>query len=156
MTAKENAEILEKFFKNDDWHVEKVVDSDGDTIFRGTIGGLEGAYNAVRFTVLAEEDDIQNFTTLPASAKGHLAEISEFLHRAALRFRNGDFRLDFNDGEIQFHMTYPDDVLRGYDPTERLRLFMYLPANVLAKYGKGVSAILLGLATPEKALELCD
>ncbi len=156
MTAKENAEIVEKFFKDDDWTFEKTVDDDGDVIFRGGIGGLEGAYNSVRFTVLAEEGDIQNFTTLPASAKGHLAEISEFLHRAGFRLRNGDFRLDFSDGEIQFHITWPDEVLHGPDPVERLRVFMMLPATIMAKYAKGISAILLGLATPEKALELCD
>lgn len=155
MNAKENAQILEKYLKDNDWHYER--DDQGEIIiFTGAIGGLGGAYDSVRIVVTAQEDFIQAFAILPAKAHDKLAEMAEFLHRANHGLRQGAFEIDWDDGEIRFHLTYPDCVLNTDDRDACLTALLVLPAHMFGVYSKGIAAILLGLATPEAAIKLCE
>lgn len=155
MNAQENAAIIEKHLKDHDWHYDK-EDRQDVVIFTGGVGGLGGAYDSVRIVITAQEDFIQAFAILPAKAHDKLAEMSEFLHRANYGLRLGAFEMDCDDGEIRFHLTYPDCVLNTEDRDACLTALLVLPAHMFGVYSKGIAAILLGLATPEAAIKMCE
>jgi hypothetical protein len=153
--GKESAKILEEHLKNNDWHYEREEHSEG-AIFSGGVGGLGGAYDSVRFIVSTDDDFIQSYALLPAKAKDKLPEMAEFLHRANYGLRYGAFEMDWNDGEIRFHISYPDCVLATEERETCLAALLLLPPQMFARYSKGIAAILLGLATPEQAIKMCE
>lgn len=156
MTAQENAKAIEEFLKDDDWHYTRVEQDDGDVLFTGGVGGLGGAYDSVRYTAVAAEGNIQAYAMLPANAKEKLPEMAEFLHRANYNLRYGSFELDWSDGEIRTHISFPDCVLSTGEAREWIASLFIIPPHLLGRYSKGIAAILLGLATPEQAIKMCE
>ena len=80
--------------------------------------------------------------------------VSEYLHRANFGLKLGSFELDHSDGEIRYKM-YVDC---GDDcdcmPSESvIRRSLEMPASMLEIYGDGLMRVLLGVATPEEAIE---
>ena len=155
MTGQENANIIEKHLQDHDWKYER-TDTPTGAVFTGGVGGLGGAYDSVKFAALAEENFIQSYAILPAKAKEKLPEMAQFLHGANYGMKQGAFELDWADGEVRFHMSYPDCVLLTEDKDACLLALLVLPAKMIGQYSKGIAAILLGLATPEDALKMCE
>ena len=156
MTAKEISNRFEAFFKEDDWKYETINLEDGNRAFTGAIGGLDGAYSSVKFFVFPKDGSVQAIAMVPASAKNVLPAMAEFLHRANYGLNFGKFELDFSDGEIRFQMSYPEEAFAGPNASERFKTFLYGPACMINKYSKGIAAVLLGLATPEQAVKMCE
>ncbi len=149
---RQNAEIVKRYLDDNDWHYE--MKDTGDTvIFSGGIGGFKGVYKSFRFVMVVDDDTVQNFATYPASAKDKLPEMAEFLVRANYGMIYGAFEMDWNDGEVRFHIAIPMAAIRA-DNDEIVRV-LALPANMLGKYSNGFSSVLLGVKTPAEAVQAC-
>ncbi|MBR4171198.1 MAG: YbjN domain-containing protein [Kiritimatiellae bacterium] len=150
---KGNAEFVKGFLDEDEWKYE-MEDKDDRVIFTGGIG-LDGPYNSCQFILMVDDDLVQTYTILPASAKTKKAEIAEFITRANYGNKYGGFEMDYSDGEIRYHMTLPIEAIRA-DRDKFVKLILVLPAKIMDKYAKGIAAVLLGIKTPETAVEECE
>ncbi len=155
MTKNENAKVVKEFLDNDDWHYDERND-DESVVFYGGIGGLEGPYATVKFLLTVTDNDIQNFVFYPASALKKLPEMAEFIARINYKLRFGAFEMDYNDGEIRYHLAYPAKVLTGDDGKEFVKRLLVLPVQMVDRYSKGVVGILGGFLDAQKAANLCE
>ena len=150
---KENAEIIKKFLDEDDWHYE-MHDHGRAAVFTGGIGGFKGIYNSFRFLLIVGDDELQNYATLPASAKDKLPQMAEFITRANYGLKYGDFEMDWNDGEVRFHLAFPMSAVRAVKIL--LPTLLMLPAKMLDQYSKGFTEVLMGLKSPADAIKDCE
>ncbi len=150
---KENAEFVKTFLDEDDWHYD-MADHGTVATFTGGIGGFKGLYNSYRFLLFVGDDEVQNYSTLPASAKDKLPQMAEFITRANYGLKYGAFEMDYGDGEVRFHVTYPMAALRA--ERELMLALMFLPGNMLDRYSKGLTEVLMDLKSPEDAIKDCE
>ena len=150
---KENAEFVKKFLDDADWHYE-MIDRDKFMVFTGGIGGFKGLYSSFRFLMFVGDDEVQNYAMLPASAKDKLPQMAEFITRANYGLKYGAFEMDYNDGEVRFHLTFPMTAIQA----DRLLLptLLALPPKMLDQYAKGFTEVLMDLNTPEAAIKECE
>lgn len=150
---KENAEFVKKFFDEDDWHYE-MRDAETAVVFTGGIGGFKGLYNSFRYLLIVGDDEVQNYTQYPASAKEKLPEVAEFITRANYGLKYGAFEMDWNDGEVRFHLTTPMAAILA--DRNNIPMITALPSQMLDRYSKGFTEVLMGLKTPEEAIKDCE
>jgi len=80
----------------------------------------------------------------------NMAAVGEFCHRANFGMRNGNFELDYNDGEIRYK-SYVDctDYYPGDNVIERS---IMIPAAMFEDYGDGLLAVMDGSMTAGEAI----
>ena len=84
-----------------------------------------------------------------------MARISEFLHRANLGLRNGNFELDYRDGEIRFKtlvLTKEADELSEETVLEHIGF----TGAMTTRYGPGLMRMIAGNCSPEEAVSRCE
>ena len=150
---KENAEFVRKFLDANDWHYE-MNDHGRVATFTGGVGGFKGLYNSFRFILFVGEDEVQNYAMFPASAKDKLPEMAEFITRANYGLKYGDFEMDWDDGEVRFHLAFPIAAVRADEMI--LPTLLVAPPKMLDKYSKGFTEVLMGLKTPNDAIKECE
>lgn len=150
---KENAEFVKKFLDDDDWHCE-MHDTGTAAVFTGGIGGFKGLYNSFRFMLVVGDSEVQNYTEFPASAKEKRTQIAEFITRANYGLKYGAFEMDYNEGDVRFHLTMPMSAVRADKMI--LPTLLIAPPRMLDQYSKGFSEVLMGLKTPEEAIKGCE
>lgn len=150
---RENAEFVKEFLDKGEWHYD-MQDSGNAMVFTGMVGGFDGIYNSFRFILFVGDDELQNYAMLPACAKEKLPEMAEFITRANYGLKYGDFEMDWDDGELRFHLTFPMSSAR----TDELILptLMAAPPRMLDRYSKGFAEVLMGLKTPADAIKDCE
>lgn len=150
---KENVEFVKKYLDANGWHYS--MNDHGDvTTFTGGVGGLKGMYNSCMFMLFVGEEEVQNYAMFPASAKDKLLEMAEFITRANYGLKYGDFEMDWDDGEVRFHLTFPMAAVHA-DETFLPTLLM-APVQMLDQYSKGFAEVLMGLKTPADAVKDCE
>ena len=90
----------------------------------------------------------------PASAKDKLSEMAEYITRANYGLKYGDFEMDWNDGEVRFHLTFPMSAVRADEMI--LPTLLMAPPRMLDQYSKGFTEVLMGLKTPADAIKDCE
>ena len=80
-----------------------------------------------------------------------MAQVAEYLTRANFGLRNGNFELDYSDGEIRYK-TFVDceDLLPS---AAVLRDAVTIPVDMFDRYGNGLMSVVLGVRTPEEAIQ---
>jgi hypothetical protein len=150
---KENAEFVKKLLDDDDWHYE-MGDHGRVVTFTGGVGGFKGLYGSFRFFMFVGDDEVQNYAILPASAKDKLPQMAEFNTRANYGLKYGAFEMDYSDGEVRFHLTFPMTAIRA--DRMLMPMLLALPPKMLDQYSKGFTEVLMDLKTPEEAVRDCE
>jgi hypothetical protein len=80
-----------------------------------------------------------------------LQRVGEFLHRANYGLKNGNFEIDFDDGEIGYKtfVDFEDGVLS----TEILKDSILFPIFIMNKYGKNLAKLLVSDESPKSLIE---
>ena len=80
-----------------------------------------------------------------------MLQVAEYFTRANFGLRNGNFELDFHDGEIRYK-TFID--CHDLIPSEEvLRKAIIIPVSMFDRYGNGLLSVIMGIKTPEEAIE---
>ncbi len=80
--------------------------------------------------------------------------VSEYLTRANYGLLSGNFELDFSDGDIRYKTYVNCD---GTVPSfEIVKASIYLPIQMLERYGNNLIAVMFGIMTPEDACEAAE
>lgn len=147
--------MFQSYLDKNDWKYAR-EETRTEVLFRFSLGGLGGPYGKVDFIVAASDAECQNFAILPVKADEKRGEIAEYFHRVNYPLRFGEFQLDYGDGEIRFHLAYPAEVFQGKKADEYCERLLMIPARMIEIYGRGLAAIILGMATPEDAVSLSE
>ena len=148
-------EVVKKFldggFDGDKWNYE-VHD---EIAFVGGIGGLDGKINNLKFYIIVGDETVTCYHTAPIKVPvEQRAAVCEFITRANDNLINGNFEMDFNDGQLRYKATVSqNDLLR--DDVTALRSMNYLMALGLTmwmRYGDNLAALLFGFAG-DKSIE---
>ena len=148
-------EVVKKFldggFDGDKWNYEVHQ----EIAFIGGIGGLEGKITDLRFYIIVGDETVTCYHTAPIKAPlEQRAAISEFITRANYGLTNGNFEMDFSDGELRYKTTISQhDLLRNDAAAFRsMRVLMMLGPSMWQRYGDNLAALLFGY-TDNKSIE---
>ena len=154
MNCKENTEIVKKYLDDNDWHYN-MEDHDCVVVFRGGVNAGKGVFSSFRFTLAVEDAVVQNFVTLPVSAREKLVEVAEFIARVNYSLKRGRMDMDFSDGEVRYHICVPMEAVQA-NPNGIIEDVLCLPGAMLIKYGKGIADILFNGTDAKTAYERCE
>lgn len=150
---KENAKFVKGYLDGDGWTCE-MEDQGKAAVFISEIGGFNGIYNSYKFMLFVGDYEVQNYAFFPTSAKDKLPEMAEFITRANYGLKYGDFEMDWNDGEVRFHLSFPMSAVNADEMI--LPTLLMAPPKMLDKYSKGFAEVLMGLKKPADAIKDCE
>ena len=153
--SKEIARAIEEFLIDDDWHFRYDEDKG---IFRFDVR-LKGKITSLNYVVDVKEDEYLVYAFPPISTDPEdgqvMAVMAEFVCRASYGLINGNFELDFRDGELRYKSFVDCD--DGAIPTRRIiRNSIYCPAMMFERYIPGILAVLFSGASAKEAVESCE
>ena len=80
--------------------------------------------------------------------------VSEFLHRANYGLNDGNFEMDYKDGEIRYKSFVN---FRNIDVSQEVvEDSIIVGAAMIDRYGKGLLKLMLGDGTAEECIEYCE
>ena len=100
-----------------------------------------------------KEDSFGVYATIALSAdKDCRQKVAEYITRANYGIRYGNFEMDFDDGDIRYHL--------NVDCTDRISLSekmvmrtICIPMQMFDRYGDGLVAVMFGIKSPEDAIK---
>ena len=142
---------IKSFLDEDDWHYEYTPDASSKFKFTLT---LDCKLQKVNYRILVRKYDYTVYATCPMSAKDCLPQMAEFLTRANYGTANGNFEMDFRDGEIRYKcFVNCDETVPG---TQTIKESIYIPGTMFKRYGDGILAVIFGMKSPEQAVADCE
>jgi hypothetical protein len=127
------ANTVRKFLTADDWNFS-FDDEKGIFTFNLTV---KTKMKKISYRVLINDN---GYSVYAASPLGGL--------------RNGNFELDFRDGEVRYKCYVNCD---GQMPsTEIVKDSIYVPYFMMKRYGDGIISVIFGNQTAEEAVRTCE
>ena len=125
-------------------------------IFKKSFKVSLGNKRACQFLLLIREDSVDSYAISGISASEQRKQsISEFITRANYGLRYGNFEMDWQDGEIRYHLirSRPSII---YDINATIEQLLCLPASMLGRFESGLADVVMGRESPERAVEMCE
>ena len=156
-TQAEMVEVVKKFldggFDGDKWNYKV----HNEVAFVGGIGGLDGKIDNLNFYIIVGDALVICYHTAPIKVPvEQRAAVSEFITRANYGLNNGNFEMDFNDGELRYKTTVSqNDLLRNDAMALRsMRILLMLGPSMWKRYGDNLVALLFGFAGDKSVEDL--
>ena len=157
MARNYNTEItdaIKTFLDEDDWHYNF---ENENGVFRFGVA-LHGKMKNIQLLVGVNEDDYNVYAISPLSADQddpeQMRQMAEFICRANYGLRDGNFEMDFNDGELRYKCFVN---CKGFIPTKDvIGASIHCPAAMFNRYSKGIIQILFNDMSAEDAVLLCE
>jgi hypothetical protein len=144
------ANTVRKFLTADDWNFS-FDDEKGIFTFNLTV---KTKMKKISYRVLINDNGYSVYAASPLGADDCLHEMAEFVCRANYGLRNGNFELDFRDGEVRYKCYVNCD---GQMPsTEIVKDSIYVPYFMMKRYGDGIISVIFGNQTAEEAVRTCE
>lgn len=152
--SNEIATIIKEFLNKDDW---KFFFDPEKGVFRFGLR-ITGKMKDIDYLIRVHETDFTVYALSPVHADNDdadcMARMAEFITRANYGLRNGNWEMDYNDGEIRYK-SYVD--VEGMTlSTETVKNSIYWIARMFERYGDGILSIIFGNATAEEAVKRCE
>ena len=152
-------EVVKKFldggFDGDKWNYE----IHNEIAFIGGIGGLGGKIDDLKFYIIVGDEFVTCYHTAPIKVPvEQRAAVSEFITRANYGLTNGNFEMDFNDGELRYKTTVSQNDLLRNDATAlcSMRILLLLGPSMWQRYGDNLAALLFGFSADKSVEELVE
>jgi hypothetical protein len=144
------ANTVRKFLTADDWNFSF---DDEKGIFTFNLS-VKTKMKKISYRVLINDNGYSVYAASPLGADDCLHEMAEFICRANYGLRNGNFELDFRDGEVRYKCYVNCD---GQMPsTEIVKDSIYVPYFMMKRYGDGIISVIFGNQTAEEAVRTCE
>lgn len=143
--------LIKKLFKEIDWKYDFYEE---DNVFATGID-MGNVLGNIKVFIFLEEDGYNVYLLMNTKVeKEKYAAVAEFLHRANYGLRAGNFEMDYRDGEVRYK-TYVD--FKNININEEIVVrSIFVGADMINRYGKGLMKVMLGLETAEKCVEECE
>lgn len=148
------AETINNFLIEDDWHFEF---DEEKGIFRFDLS-IKSKIKNLSYVIVVNEDDFSIYATSPVGADSDdddmMAEMAEFITRVNYGMKNGNFEMDYRDGEIRYKVfvdceeSLPDDVV--------IKNGIFVISSVFRRYANGITGIIFGGLSGQEACEMCE
>lgn len=140
---------IKTLFENARW--KHTFNEEEGTIHTGiNMGNFLGQ---LEILILFDDSLYTVYTILNNRADDHnISKVSEFLHRANFGLKNGNFEIDYEDGEIRYKVS----VIYGDIPDEILFESIGIGPILIEKYAKGILKVMLETDTPENCIIECE
>lgn len=150
----EIVDAVKSFLDENAWHYQ--FDSDAGIFHFGV--NLHGKIKNVQYLVGINERDYIVYAISPLSVDQNeddqMRKMSEFVCRANYGLRDGNFELDFRDGELRYKCFMN---CNGVIPTmNMIGSSIHCPAAMFDRYGRGIVQILFNDMSAEDAIELSE
>lgn len=147
MKKEKTIELIHDFFKENNWKYD--YDAENSTFYSAVSMGNVIGHLQIRifvrdryykaYTILANKSDAD-----------HIAAVAEYLHRANYDLNNGNFELNYRDGEVRYKAFVEFQGAEfGKSTVEKS---IIIPILMFDKYGKNLIKVMLGDGSPEKLL----
>lgn len=116
---------------------------------------MKNVVGDVKMYISMEEDSYNVYMVLNSKVEEeYYVAVGEFLHRANYGLKNGNFEMDYRDGEIRYKsFVYLENIVISEEVVEDS---IFVGIAMLDRYGKGLLKIMLGESTPEECIEECE
>ncbi len=144
-------EAIKLYFEKNEW---KYKYDEEKKIFTSGID-MENVLGDVKIYVSLDKNSYNVYTVLNSKVeKEYYATVGEFLHRANYGLKNGNFEIDYRDGEIRYKsfVNFENVVISE----EIVGDSIFVGIAMLDRYGKGLLKIMLGDSTPKECVEECE
>lgn len=136
----------------------KLVAFDEDDGCFGFVMHLPGQISFIHYIIQVHEDDYTVVALCPISAGKKdptvLANLAEFVCRANYGLKNGNFELDFRDGELRYKCFVDCD---DQVPSQSIvRDSIGVPAAMMKRYCAGILNVIFKGMDPEEAVTECE
>lgn len=148
--SQEIVNLIKNFLDDDDWNYD-FNDEHGVFNFNLT---LKCKLQKASYRIRVRNEDYVVTVSCPMSAQDCKEEMASFLTRANFGMLNGNFEMDFDDGEIRYKtFVNCDETTPG---RQTIKDSIYLPASMLDRYSEGILAVIFGTKTAEEAIKMCE
>lgn len=145
---KNTVRVIEGFFADEDWTYEYEEEK---MVFRTGVN-LDNKLKSTRIFIRVAEQGVSVLSTINMKAdKECLQQVAEYLTRANYGLRDGNFELDFSDGEIRYKVFHSS--IDGVPSKELIKNAVYIGLWMLERYGNGLLSVMFGMQTPAEAIE---
>lgn len=159
MSFDEKAKAIEAFFEKEHIRMEKLKSSSPDSMqivrYKGAFPIENGAFKTLTVVIVLDDRSVQTFVYYPISAKGHEAEMAEFLTRANYNLRFGDLNMDYEDGELRYHFSQSLAMFDTECFQEWFAHQFYIPIGIANHFSRGIDVVISGKMTAEQAFRHC-
>ena len=156
MAIKDNAKIVRKWLKDQEFHYTEKTFDDGVVTFKLSMSSDSGVYDSYDVTLICRDSDVQSLFHPPVRlAEKAKTGILEFFAWVNYRFRLGKFTADLCDGEIRWETVKGAAELKA-DVNDAMDDLIGFPNFVLDRFAPGLAAIILGMKDAKRAFEDCD
>jgi hypothetical protein len=142
-------DTVQKFFREDDWKFEQI---EGKTILKMGFKGESGTWRCFA-QVRDEQRQFVFYSILDTNCpEDKRPKMAEFLTRANYGLINGNFEMDYSDGEVRFKTSM--DVKENEDKFSAgmIKRLVYINVLMTDKYLPGVMAVMYGVLSPTEAI----
>lgn len=151
---REIAETLRKDFNEENLHFR--FDSDNG-LFRFAVK-VYGNIESVNYVIKINKSDYTVYAISPVSPRvdrpEQLQHMAEFICRANYGLKNGNFEMDFTDGELRYKCYMNCD---GALPTkDMVNSSIHTPAAMFSHYSEGILQVLFAGMSAIDAIKLCE
>lgn len=146
-------ETAADYLQKEDWGFETDLEN---SVLRGSVSGDNVTLNWYVHVIENEEiNSVRAYTPLPLNIpEARRVAVAELLARINRRMANGNFELDFSDGEIRFGVVL--DLMDGVlTQAMFMRIFM-LSLQGCDYYFPTIMGVLYGGTSPALALEMLE
>lgn len=144
-------DVIKTFFEKNDW---KYKYNEEDKVF---VSGIDmgNILGNVRMFIFVEENHYNVYMALNSKVEErYYPVVSEFLHRANYGLNDGNFEMDYKDGEIRYKSFVN---FRNIDVSQEVvEDSIIVGAAMIDRYGKGLLKLMLGDGTAEECIEYCE
>jgi len=154
MTIDDVIDQVREYLDKNDWKYDYEVDGDRKTIRAGV--SLNCKLQSVKLGVTFKEMGYTVYAMSPMSADEQTRPVVvEYITRANYGVRNGNFEMDYRDGEIRYKVYVPT---KGLDtiPDEIIEESFLIPPTMFNRYGNGLAALMLGFSDPETEIKKAE
>lgn len=144
------ADAIKNFLVGDDW---KFDFNEEKGVFKFSCD-IKSKLKNVDYFIRVGDDFYVTYTICNLNADDCKAEMAEFITRANYGLNNGNFEMDFDDGEIRYKSYV--DCEESIPSNEIIKSSIYIPALMFQRYGDGIVSVMFRVKTPEQAVEECE
>ena len=144
-------EAIKSFFEKNKWEYQY---NEEEKIFVSGIN-MNNVLGNVRIYISLEKNSYNVYMILNSKVEEeYYVTVGEFLHRVNYGLKDGNFELDYRDGEIRYKsfVNFKNIVISE----EIVEDSIFVGIAMFARYGKGLLKIMLGESTPEECVEECE
>ena len=152
MECEQIVDAVRDWLDGEDWHYE--YDADRQVIRSGV--SLSSKIKSCKILILFHDDSYTVYLCAPISGDvDDLNELNKYLARANYGLRNGNFELDWDDGEIRYKVYVNCEGLETL-PEVIVQESVLCGCAMMERYGNGIAALALGFSDADTEIQKAE